>query len=135
MAGYNIRIDLLKIAGAKEMEIQGKRARRKCVVIPIDNEAGVVCDGTPSGWQTMRSFSTVYLNLTANEARTVSYGQTHIVKESYNKDFYGRLTEEQRRALPIVGHLKPFGSQAAQQAPAPGVEDLPPDSVDLSDEW
>ena len=60
MANFNISIDLTKLPGARVMDIEGKTMTKRCVVIPIDNHVGTVCDGytvkLPDGGLTTKFF-------------------------------------------------------------------------------
>lgn len=60
---HNISIDLDMLAGARVMDIQGNKSTRRCIVIPIDNKIGTVCDGymgkTPDGLPTEKFFNHV----------------------------------------------------------------------------
>jgi hypothetical protein len=111
MPNFNIRIALTKIKGAKVMDIEGKHSTRKCVVIPIDSELGTVQDsyeGKVDGMPTTRFLDDVQLNLTAFEFREPRYGQTHGIKVAFSKKAMERMTEEELRAMPFIGNLKPW---------------------------
>ena len=118
MANLNLSIDLTKLKGAKVMEIQGKTATRKCVVLPIDNELGTVCDGyiskTPEGLPTERYFDDVKLNLVAIEYRQKKHGISHGLKPSFSREVSERMTAEEVYATPWMGTVKPWGGTQAQ---------------------
>ena len=113
MANLNLSIDLTKLQGAKVMDIEGKYSTRKCVVIPIDNRLGTVCDGytskTQDGMPTERFFDDVKLNLVAIEYRQKKHGISHGLKPSYSKEVSEMMTEEQVYATPWMGTVKPWG--------------------------
>ena len=113
MANLNLSIDLTKLAGAKVMDIEGKHSTRKCVVIPIDNRLGTVCDGytcnTPEGLPTTRFFDDVKLNLVAIEYKTKKHGISHGLKPSFSREVSEMMTEEQVYATPWLGTVKPWG--------------------------
>jgi hypothetical protein len=126
---YNLKIMLTKLKGAKVMEIQGKTCTKTCVVIPIDNEEGTVKDSYESkinGIPTLKPLSDVQLNLTAFEFREKKHGQTHGLKASFSRERMERMAEDELRAMPFVGNMKPWGNSSAD-------DDLPPDNV--GDEW
>ena len=110
----NITIDLTKIPGAREMEITRGGTTMNCVVLPIDNEMGVVCDAyeakNPDGSTTMRSFSEVKLYLVGLAHKEVRYGMTHGIKPSFGAKHMEKMTEEQMRNVPWCGNVKPFGA-------------------------
>lgn len=124
MSNLNLSIDLIKLPGAKVMEIQGERSTRQCVVLPIDNKVGIVCDGyttkDPETGQTVeKSFDNVRLNLVGIQYREPKYGATHGLKASYSLEYMQRMTEEQLRAAPWLGNVKPW----AQPASRPQLDD------------
>lgn len=108
----NIQIDLTKLPGAKVMEVQGNTKVRRCVVLPIDDEDGVVCESYPSknpdGTPTRKFFSEVKLNIVAIEHRTKRNGISHGIKPSFSKEKEQRMTEEQLFAIPWCGTVRPW---------------------------
>lgn len=114
MSNYNLTIALTKLKGAKVMEIQGKTCTKTCVVIPIDNEEGTVRNSYESkvdGQPTIKFLDNVQLHLTAFEFREKKFGQTHGIKASFSKSRMDRMTEDELRAMPFVGNMKPWSSQ------------------------
>lgn len=119
---YNLRIALTKIKGAKVMDIEGKTCTKRCVVIPIDSEDGTVQDsyeGKIDGLPTTKFLNDVYLNLTAFEFKEKKYGQSHGIKASFSKKKLERTTEEELKAMPFVGNMKPWVMNTSD-------DDLPP---------
>lgn len=110
---HNISIDLDMLAGARVMDIQGNKSTRRCIVIPIDNKIGTVCDGymgkTPDGLPTEKFFNHVKLNLVAIEHRTKKHGISHGLKPSFCQEVTERMTEDEMYNTPWVGTLKPWG--------------------------
>lgn len=109
------------------MSIQGERETRNCVVLPIDNKLGIVCDGYlvkdgKTGGLTTKSFEHVKLNLVGIQYREPKYGATHGLKAQYSAECMQRMTEEQLRAAPWLGSVKPW---AAVSKPQPDDDDLP----------
>lgn len=102
MANFGIKIDLLKLKNSFVTNLKGKAATKRCLVIPID-DSGVYLGEKG-----------VYLNLTAVEMREQWYGDTHVLKQSLPKEEYQAMSEEERRAQPILGSLKPLESQQRQ---------------------
>lgn len=132
MGNYNIQIDLTKLPGAKVMEIQGKTSTRQCVVLPIDNHDGVVCDAYVTkgsdGCPTMKHYSEVKLNLVAIEHRAKRNGISHGLKPSFSKEKEQRMTEEQLFAIPWCGILKPWARPKDD-------DDLPEGNESSSNDW
>jgi hypothetical protein len=119
---YNLRIALTKIKGAKVMDIEGKTCTKRCVVIPIDSEEGTVQDsyeGKIDGLPTTKYLSDVMLNLTAFEFKEKKYGQSHGIKASFSKKKLERTSEEELKAMPFVGNMKPWVMNTSD-------DDLPP---------
>lgn len=79
----------------------------------------------------------VYLDIVGFEFEDKSdkeYKDTHLLKQSFKKEELAAMTEEQRKALPIIGNARVAGSgQRGEPAPnsvtggdvADGVNDLP----------
>lgn len=63
------------------------------------------------------------------------YPDTHLLKQSFSKDELAKMSEEQKKALPIIGNARVSGSGGGHSEPAPndagggnvadGVDDLP----------
>ena len=126
---YNLRIALTKIKGAKVMDIEGKTCTKRCVVIPIDSEEGTVQDsyeGKIDGLPTTKYLSDVMLNLTAFEFKEKKYGQSHGIKASFSKKKLERTSEEELKAMPFVGNMKPWVMNTSD-------DDLPP--ADEKGDW
>ena len=118
MANYSIKIDLLKVKGAFTTNIKGKTATKLCLCIPVEDS------GLFLGQKGC------YLNLTAIEMQNPQYQDTHCVKVSHDKEVYEKMTEEERKAQPIVGGLHVLERSAPEQMPvntfyAPEDDDLP----------
>lgn len=50
----------------------------------------------------------VYLNLIAWESDKLKDGQTHLLKQSLPKEVNEKMSEEDKKALPILGSIKPL---------------------------
>lgn len=123
MANYGIKIDLLKLKGAFMRNLQGKAATKRCLIIPVDD-----CDGVYLGEKGC------YLNMTAIEMREPRYNDTHCIKPDIPKEQREAMSEEEQKAIPILGGLHAIEVQAQQMAVsgtigqsafAPGDDDLP----------
>ena len=104
------------------MDIEGKTCTKRCVVIPIDSEEGTVQDsyeGKIDGLPTTKFLSDVMLNLTAFEFKEKKYGQSHGIKASFSKKKLERTSEEELKAMPFVGNMKPWVMNTSD-------DDLPP---------
>jgi len=94
MSNFSISIDLLKIQGAFLRNLKGKTATKKCIIIPVEEHQGLYVGEKGC-----------YLNLTAIEMREPKYRDTHCIKPNLPKDEREAMTEEEQRALPILGGL------------------------------
>ena len=96
MANYSIKTDLLKLKGAFVTNIKGKTTTKRCLCIPIDGSGLFLGE------------KGCYLNMTAIEMQNSQYGDTHCIKQNLDKGVYDAMTEEQRRAMPIIGSMRPL---------------------------
>ena len=130
MGNFNIDIQLDKLPGARIQEVQGQTSKRLCVVIPIDNERGTVVDSYSkfdhkAGGVVWKPLQGVNLNLIAYEMKEAKFGQTHMLKANLSREVFTRMSEQQQKAMPIVGHLKPWQTtQAGMKAQEEEQDDL-----------
>ena len=97
MAGISVKLNL---------------AALKCVVKPQKTQSGEMIDVLIIPIVANNLFrgdkGGVYLDLTAFETdptkRIAGSKDTHIVKQALPKDLYDKMTEEERRATPIIGN-------------------------------
>lgn len=122
MPNYGIKIDLLKLKGAFMRNLQGKSATKKCIIIPVDD-----CDGMFLGEKGC------YLNMTAIEMQNPQYTDTHCIKPDIPKEQREAMTDEQRKAIPIIGGLHAIERQPQQMSvdTTIGADAFAPDDEDL----
>lgn len=97
MKNLSIKIDLLKIKHTGITNLLNKKKEKiKCLVIKLDNEDLYVGE------------KGIYLNLTGYAVEESKFNQTHILKINYDKDFFSKMTEEERKNTPIIGNIKEF---------------------------
>lgn len=119
MANYSIKTDLLKVKGAFVTNIKGKTATKRCLCIPLD-ESGLFLGQKGC-----------YLNLTAIEMQNPQYSDTHCIKVAFDKEVYDKMTEEEKKAQPIIGGMHVLGRKQDLQTMevntfyAPDDDDLP----------
>ena len=53
----------------------------------------------------------VYLNMAAWASENLKDGQTHLLKPSVPKERLEKMTEEQKRAIPIIGNARPMAKK------------------------
>ena len=105
MSSYAIKVNLKCLQHTGLVNVKG----RKCVLIPVDDNAEIFVGEKG-----------IYLNLTAIEMKQASqFGDTHFLKGNLDKEAFEKLTEEERKALPIVGNMRPIERKVAEQPAAP----------------
>lgn len=103
MANFNFRLDLSKLEGYGEITLTGNSGvPTECIVIP--KKLNNIFNGKNG----------VYLDIVFWESQNSKYGDTHYAVRSKSSDEQAaeKLSGE-RKKLPILGNLKPFGQQAA----------------------
>lgn len=104
MANYTISLDLKKLNGATLRQLTGRTGQPKnCIIIPVDDNPSMVIGEKG-----------IYLNATAYELEHPKYDDTHMVKPSLPKEVRERMTEEERRAIPILGNMRPIKPREMQ---------------------
>ena len=117
---YNLKVYLDLLPGAKVRNIEGKSGQtRRCVCIPIDNEAGTVIDGYRKfshqlGGETTVSLKHIELRLTAFESTRQEFS-SHYFKCDVSKEMLERMTEEEQRNRPIVGNMQAWAAKGVQK--------------------
>ena len=116
MTDFNGKLNLLKLKRDGIMQIQGRTGVLRCLVIPVeDNNIFVTTDENNHP-------KAAYIDLTAWELKNPKYDETHMIKQSLPKEVREKMTDEEKKAIPILGGLKPviFESQnAASSCAAP----------------
>ena len=108
MAKFTLKLNLLALKNAAVTRLKGAQETKLCLVIPIEDNRLYVGD------------KGVYLDLTAFELReTGRHGDTHLLKQSLPKQAYKSMSEEERKAQPLLGSMKPLESQPQSYAAAP----------------
>lgn len=102
MSKLNIKINLSNLVSAVRFE-NGKTGPVECIVIPI--EANHLFKGK----------SGIYLDMTAFELKEIKDNQTHLIKQSLPKEVYQKQTEEEKKAMPILGNVSTFAGAASSE--------------------
>ena len=127
MTDFNGKLNLLKLKRAGVMKIPGRTEVLRCLVIPIEeNNIFISTDENNRP-------KAAYLDLTAWALKNPKYEESHMIKQSLPKEVREKMTDEEKKAMPIIGGLKPviFESQnAASSCDAPfaqtqNLDDLP----------
>jgi hypothetical protein len=102
------------------MNIKGKLGPVECIVLPI--EVNKLFKGEKG----------IYLDLIAFEIENPKEGSkdTHLVKQSFSKEEREKMTDEQLKALPIIGNLRVWNGTsesepASSMSPATEDDGLP----------
>ena len=105
MSNYNFKFNLSKLSGFGKITLTGQSGKpKRCVVIPIEDNC--LYEGEQG----------TYLDLACIETNNSQYGDTHFVTRNKSKEERDKeKATGERLRLPILGNLKPFGSQAAEE--------------------
>ena len=127
MSNFQGKLDFLKLKNACVISVNGKSGAKKGVFVPIeDNGLFVTTDENNKA-------KGAYFNFAVFENKKVGkYGDTHMIKQSLDKDARSKMSDEEKRAIPILGNMRPMelqnASQAVEAPVAPSVQeedDLP----------
>lgn len=119
---YAQKQNLLALPGAFVANIQGKTAKKRCLCIPI--EEAHLYEGDKG----------VYLSLNMWVSKNSRYGDSHYLTLSIPKEVRDAMTDEEKKAIPILGNVKvmelpPKQLQEAVEIPDPqsadDLDDLP----------
>lgn len=91
---YGIKLDLLKLQGACVTNVKGRTTTKRCLVVPIDDSNLFLGE------------KGCYFDLTAIEIREPKFSETHCIKQSLSKEKFDAMSEDEKKALPIIGGLK-----------------------------
>lgn len=105
MTNFNTKINLMKLKRAGIMSIQGRGETLRCLVIPVEENHLFISSDEQN------KPKAAYLDLTAWELRNPKYDETHMIKQSLPKEVREQMSDEELKAQPIIGGLKPFESE------------------------
>ena len=97
MSNFGIKIDLLKVKGAFVTNRKGKTATKRCLIIPVDEADGMFLGEKGC-----------YLNMTAIEIQNPQFNDTHGIKVEIDKAKREQMTEDELKAIPFIGNLRPL---------------------------
>lgn len=114
MTRINLKVNLSALKSVTQYQ-KGKTGPVECLIIPIDEN------------YLYRGKSGLYLDLTAFEVRNPKEGQkdTHILKQSLPKEVFETLTDEEKRAMPIMGNAMVVDVAGQTNMPEPIGENDP----------
>ncbi len=106
---YEIRINLQLLEGACVARVKGNSGEQvPCLIVPIKKSHLFLGE------------KGVYLNVNAwenKDGQAGQYGDTHALKQMLDKEVRDKMSEEERRAMPFLGNMRP--RQAQQPAAQP----------------
>ena len=110
MDNFNAKLNLLKLKRAGVMQIQGRGEVLRCLVIPIEeNNIFVSTDDNNRP-------KAAYLDLTAWALQNPKYDETHMIKQSLPKEVREKMTDEEKKAMPILGGMRPASFEVQNAA-------------------
>lgn len=106
MGNFQGKLDFLKFKNSCVISVKGKTGEKKGVFVPIeDNDIFVTTDENNKA-------KGAYFNFAVFENKQVGkYGDTHMIKQSIGKDARLKMSDEEKRAIPILGNMKPMELQ------------------------
>lgn len=108
MGNFQGKLDFLKFKNSCVISVKGKTGEKKGVFVPIeDNNLFVSTDENNKA-------KGAYFNFAVFENKQVGkYGDTHMIKQGIDKDTRSKMSDEEKRAIPILGNMKPMELQNA----------------------
>lgn len=120
MGNISVKLNLAGLVHATRIE-KGKSGDQECIIIPIAQN------------NLHKGEKGLYLDLTAIEIKDRSKFEadrkdTHLVKQNLPKDLYDAMTEDQKKAMPILGNAILWTGNSNEpelNTPTPEGDDLP----------
>lgn len=109
----NIKLNLRNLHCVCRYE-KGVAGPVECLIIPLEKN------------HLFKGEKGVYLDLTAFELKERKENKTHLIKQTLPKDVFKAMTEEQKRATPILGDVSIWEHTEAE--PVSNLNTLPADS-------
>lgn len=124
---YQGKINLLKLKNACIVSVKGKTASKRGVFIPIEDNCLFI-----SADENLKAKG-AYIDINVWENQQPSkYGDTHGIRQSLSRKIIEKMTDDEKKAIPYIGNMKPFESvNASRSVDAPNapiyneVDDLP----------
>lgn len=115
MGNLLINLQLTKLNRVGRVQLNDRNGGKiDCLAIPIEHNHLYVNDANE-----------VYLSVIAWESNGLSDGQTHLIKPSIPRKLYEKMTEGQKRAIPIVGNVRPKETKKELEMYSPPENDYP----------
>jgi hypothetical protein len=113
MSNLNIKLNLQNLKCACRFE-KATSGLVECLIIPL--ESNYLFKGEKG----------VYLDLTAFELKEKKENKTHLIKQTIPKDIFKAMTDEQKKATPILGDVSIWEHQDSE--PVSDLTTLPENS-------
>lgn len=109
MANISVKLNLAGLAHSRKL-MKGKTGDIDCLIIPIEQN------------KLYKGEKGLYLDLTLIEIKDRSkqspdQKDTHLVKQSFSKEVYDAMSEEERKSYPILGNAIYWGSFSNSNEP------------------
>lgn len=113
-SNISCKVNLAHLKNATVIK-SGKNKDVDCLLIPINQNHLVV--GTKGVY--------IDLSLIPRKTKTEGIDDTHLVKQSLPKEVYTAMTEEERKATPIIGNAREWTGNSGIDTPneVPTIED------------
>ncbi len=117
MANISIKLNLTQLKSVKKVMKRKDGSQVECLVLPIDSN------------NLFRGEKGLYIDLTAIEIKNKvgDSKDTHLVKQSFDKETYNAMSDEDKKKLPILGNAILWGRQEPEPVIAEELNDLPND--------
>lgn len=123
---YNESINLLKLKNACVITVTGRSEKKKGIFIPIqENDLYVSLDESLNPKSITLSIASWALK------EKGQYGDTHLLKQNFSKEFREQMSEEELRNTPILGNMRPMekadavSNVSSTEVQVPEQDDLP----------
>lgn len=123
---YNESINLLKLKNACVITVTGRSEKKKGIFIPIqENDLYVSLDESLKPKSITLSIASWALK------EKGQYGDTHLLKQNFSKEFREQMSEEELRNTPILGNMRPMekadavSNVSSTEVQVPEQDDLP----------
>ena len=101
MANLNIKLNLQNLHAVCRFE-KGALGMVECLIIPLEKN------------HLFKGEKGIYLDLSGFELKDKKDNRTHLVKQSFPKEVFKAMTDEQKRAVPILGDVSTWEHTEAE---------------------
>lgn len=100
----SMKLNLANLVCVVRSEKMSSGDLKECLIIPIENN------------HLFKGKNGVYLDLIAFpfESKNEDNKATHIIKQSFPKEIFKAMTDEQKKAMPIIGDATVWGAPSSE---------------------